>query len=430
MRPRPVHRLRRRLVVAFTVFALLIASVFGVYSLVFMYAVEDSIFNAQLDREAQAQRAYHARTGHWGLPADAAVQLHDSPATFPADLRTVFAEEPWRSEFGGEQGRHYHVKRLQASPSMPPAWLVYEVSEQLVVRPVRDRVVLLLGGTALGMILVAILLGLWLARRATRPLYALVHEVEALQPPSGQRTHLADRFGDDEIGVLARALDGLSERVAAFIEREHAFTRDASHELRTPLSVISSAAGQLLGEAGLSARGQQHLQHIRLSALQLQQAMTALLALAREEPADACCGPVRLVPLLERVIVEQSPLLASRPVDVQLSVPHGAALRAPEAALQVVLANLIGNAFAHTPQGTVSITFETGVLQVYNTASSTPSLGSWPTPRPFQKRADSSGSGLGLEIMRRLCDHHGLHLDIQANDGGVHAQLRGQQCGP
>ncbi|WP_032968668.1 hypothetical protein, partial [Stenotrophomonas maltophilia] len=105
MRPRPVHRLRRRLVVAFTVFALLIASVFGVYSLVFMYAVEDSIFNAQLDREAQAQRAYHARTGHWGLPADAAVQLHDSPATFPADLRTVFAEEPWRSEFGGEQGR-------------------------------------------------------------------------------------------------------------------------------------------------------------------------------------------------------------------------------------------------------------------------------------------------------------------------------------
>ena len=107
MRPRPVHRLRRRLVVAFTVFALLIASVFGMYSLVFMYAVEDSIFNAQLDREAEAQRAYHARTGHWRLPADAAVQLHGSPATFPSDLRAEFAQEPWRSEFGGQQGRHH-----------------------------------------------------------------------------------------------------------------------------------------------------------------------------------------------------------------------------------------------------------------------------------------------------------------------------------
>ncbi|MFV1847155.1 sensor histidine kinase [Stenotrophomonas maltophilia] len=430
MKARPVQHLRRRLVFAFTAFALLIATVFGLYSLVFMYAVEDSLFNAQLAREAQAQLAQHARDGRWRTPADAAVQLHASPSTFPADLRRVFADEPWRSEFTGDEGRHYHLRQLTPAASTPPAWLVSEVSSQLVVRPIRDNVVMLLAGTALVMVLLAIVLGMWLAHRVTRRLYALVEEVEILQPMAGHGTELAARFDGDEIGVLARALDGLSARVAAFVAREHAFTRDASHELRTPLTVISGAAGQLLGEPGLSERGRQHVQHVRLSALQLQQAVAALLALAREEPAGHRAEPVRLVPLLERVIVEQSPLLASRPVQVQLVVPDDATLRAPEAALHVVLANLIGNAFAHTAHGQVLIALDAGHLLVHNTTDTTPSLGNWPEPRPFDKRAGSRGSGLGLEIMRRLCSHHGLHLDIRVERDGVSARLRGQASGP
>ena len=426
MKPRPTQRLRRRLVITFTAFALFTAMVFGTYSLVFMYVVEDSIFNAQLDREARAQLARHAHEGDWGTPADAAIQLHYSPSTFPDDLRSEFAKEPWRSEFAGVDGRHYHLKRIDPPAGTSPAWLVSEVSAQLVVRPIRDRVVMLLAGTALLVLIAAIALGMWLAHRSTRSLYVLVEEVEALQPEPGHGMRLAARFDDDEIGVLARALDGLSARVAAFLAREQAFTRDASHELRTPLSVISSAAGQLSSEPELSERGRQHVQHIRLSALQLQQAIAALLALAREETASHGAPPVKLVPLLERVIIEQSPLLAARPVEVRLDVPNEATLRAPEAALRVVLANLVGNAFAHTAQGEVLIAWQDGHLLVHNTAGTSPFLGNWPEPRPFDKRAGSEGNGLGLDIMRRLCSHYGLELVIQHGGEGVMARLTGQ----
>lgn len=426
MKGRPIQRLRRRLVITFTAFALFTAMVFGTYSLVFMYVVEDSIFNAQLDREARAQLARHAHQGDWQAPADAGIQLHRSPATFPDDLRSEFAKEPWRSEFAGIDGRHYHLKRIDPPAGALPAWLVSEVSAQLVVRPIRDRVVMLLAGTALLVLIGAIVLGIWLARRSTRSLYALVEEVEALQPEPGRGVRLAAHFGDDEIGVLARALDGLSARVAAFVAREHAFTRDASHELRTPLSVISSAAAQLASESSLSERGRQHVLHIRLSALQLQQAIAALLALAREEAVGHGAAPVKLVPLLERVVIEQSPLLAARPVEVQLSVADGAALRAPEAALRVVLANLVGNAFAHTAQGQVLIEWQDGHLLVHNTAGTSPFLGHWPEPRPFDKRDGSEGNGLGLDIMRRLCSHYGLELVIQHDGGRVMARLRGQ----
>lgn len=422
---RPVQRLRQRLVLAFAGFAVLVASVFGLYAMVFMYAVEDSVFDAQLAREADAQQAAYARDGNWRVPGDTGIQLYRDPARFPDDLRGDFLREPWRSEFSGQDGRHYHVRRLDRPPPATPAWLVAEVSRQLVVRPIRDRVMLLLASTAVLMVLLAIGLGAWLARRGTRPLYRLVQRVEALplQPQAGST--LAAEFTDDEIGVLARALDRLSQRVADVVAREHAFTRDASHELRTPLAVISGAAGQLLDEPGLSPRGQQHVQHIRLSALQLQQAVAALLALAREEVDASAATQVRLVPLLERVIIEQSPLLGTRPVEVQLEVPDDASLRAPEPALRMVLANLVGNAFAHTPHGSVRIALHEGDLLVHNRTSADASLRNWPQPRRFDKGDDSPGSGLGLEIMRRLCDHHGLQLRMDADEDGVCARLRG-----
>lgn len=216
---RPVRQLRRHLVLAFTAFTVLVASVFGLYAVVFMYAVEDSVFEAQLAREAAVQLATHAARGDWRAPADNGIVLYRDPARFPADLKPGFAQEPWRSEFSGREGRHYHVRHLQPPAPAAPAWLVAEVSRQLVVRPIRDRVVMVLACTALVMVLLAIVLGVWLARRGTCPLYRLVHRVETLpvQPQGGSA--LASEFADDEIGVLARALDRLSQRVSAFVAR-------------------------------------------------------------------------------------------------------------------------------------------------------------------------------------------------------------------
>jgi len=170
---RPVRRLRRHLVLAFTAFTVLVAAVFGLYAVVFMYAVEDSVFEAQLAREAAVQLATHAAGGDWRAPADTGIVLYRDPARFPADLKPGFAQEPWRSEFSGREGRHYHVRQLQPPAPAAPAWLVAEVSRQLVVRPIRDRVVMVLACTALVMVLLAIWLGVWLARRGTRPPYRL-----------------------------------------------------------------------------------------------------------------------------------------------------------------------------------------------------------------------------------------------------------------
>ncbi len=407
----PAHRLQTRLMFAFAGFTLLVAVVFGLYAMVFTYAVEDEFFDAMLRQEAQAQLRQHREHGRWSTPRDESVRLYDDPSAFPPDLQRARAGEPWRREFAGDDGRHYHLREVTPPLPAKPAWLVAEVSGQLVVRPMRERILALLAGSGALLVVLSLALGYWLARRTTGPLSRLAGLMDAMGPDR-PLPPFAQGFGEDEVGLLARGLEALSERVQAFIAREQEFTRDASHELRTPLAVIRSASERLLAQPGLPAAARRHLMHMLQSAGQLEQTVTMLLSLAREAP-PAVAEPVALLPLLERVIVEQSPLLEDKPVEVRLDVERDARLTAPPAVLHVLVSNLVGNAFAHTQAGEVRIDIADGRLRIANTGEVAPG---WPQDEAIGKREGSSGFGLGLTIVRRLCQRHAIDLRIERGD--------------
>jgi methyl-accepting chemotaxis protein len=282
----PARRLQRRMMLVFTVFTLGVAGLFALYAVAFMYTVEDRFFNDQLAEEAGFQLQQHAATGRWSAPRNSHIRLYVAPEAFPGDLSQAHAESPRGTEFPGEDGRHYHVLRLETS-SAEAAWLVTETSAQLVVRPMRERVVQLLAWSAVVVVALALLLAYWLARRTAAPLERLAAVVESMRPGE-LPDRLPGQFPNDEVGVLARGLESLIRRVREFIAREQEFTRDASHELRTPLTVIRSAGERLASEPGLRDSARRHLENILQSAGQLEQTITTLLALARE---DATPGP-------------------------------------------------------------------------------------------------------------------------------------------
>ncbi|HUG73023.1 MAG TPA: HAMP domain-containing sensor histidine kinase, partial [Steroidobacteraceae bacterium] len=304
-----------------------------------------------------------------------------------------------------------------------PAWLVAEVSGQLVVRPMREQLFQVLAWTGLLVVALALGLGYWLARRTAKPLSRLATLVEGMSPEH-MPTSFAQDFADDEVGVLARGLEGLIGRVRAFIAREQEFTRDASHELRTPLAVIRGATERLAAEPHLSNDGRRHLEHVRQSAAQLEQTVTTLLSLAREDAAgELMTAPVALLPVLERVIVEQSRLLEGKPVTVEVQVPPAMTFALPAPVLHILLSNLVGNAFAHAECGQVRIELAQGRLCIANRSSSLSADDLSDLYQPFRKREGSAGFGLGLSIVRRLCDRHAIDLRIDSTGDEIHASF-------
>ena len=420
---RPRQTLRRRLMLVFAAFSLAISGVFALYALAFAYTTEDGFFAAQLADEAARQREFHRRHGDWSAPRTPGMRLYRDIAAMPRDLRSALREEPQRVEIAGNQGRHYHLAAVGDAHGPAKAWLVYEVSDRLVVRPVRSRWLWLLAITGLGMTLLSLIAGAWLSHRIATPLWRLSDTVAQLRPDALPE-RLLQGDADDEVGTLARGLDSMIGRIREFIERERSFTRDASHELRTPLAVIRSAAERMARDPGLADASREQLAHIHQSATQLEQTLATLLAMAREQDAE----PAESVPLLavvERAIVEQSPLLGERAIALDVDLPADHRVRCPRSVLHILLSNLIGNAFAHATHGTIRIDLHGGRLRIANHGHAIPADLRDHLHEPHRKREGSAGFGLGLSIAQRLCERHGMTLVIEHDDSGETRALVG-----
>ncbi len=412
------RHLRRRLTIVFATFVAVVGLVYGVFVLGVAYGIEDLFFERMLTEEAAvAERDFRTR-GAWPAPRRGFMRVYADTRELPPGIAHVLAEEPERSEIAGNDGRYYHVRRLNASR---PAWLVAEVSDELVVRPLRGRLIRLIVIVLLLLITIAVLLAIWVARRTTAPLSRLTTLVEGITPSALPR-EIARDFGDDEVGILARGLDGLTDRLRSFIAREQAFTRDASHELRTPLAVLRGTTERLLAAPALDPAQRALVVQAAQMVGHLNQTVHTLLTLAREDavPASDTMTPLRA--LVEEVVVELAVLLDGKAVEVSTTVTAEAALPAPEAVVRILLANLIGNAFAHSHAGTVTIAGEGRWLRISNSSHGHPTDGET-LVAPFVKGEHSAGWGLGLSIVERLCERYHLVLQIDADADHFIAQL-------
>jgi signal transduction histidine kinase len=408
------QRLQRRLMAVFVAIPLGVSLLFGLFAWGVSYSIEDTFLEHVLDDEARLQRDHFAQHGRWAAPRTDIITLHADRSTLPANLASLLTDaEPRKREIAGDGGRTYYV--LGVNNSGAPPWLVAEARRYLVVRPMRD---LLLGWLlAWGIAIAALMLALawWLARYMSKPLEQLALRV-AEAAPENLPEQLAQGLRDDEVGAVARRFDALIDRTREFIAREQAFTRDASHELRTPLAVLGMAIERLQAEPGVPASVRRQLTPMREATELMAQTVNTLLLLAREGNVTIS-APVAVLPLVERWVVAHAEWLDSQALTLDLRLHRDDCLCVPEPVLQLVVAGLLGNAFSHGSRGgQVRIELDAGALCIRNPSAGLPEgVGD-----EFIKGESSTGSGLGLSIVRRLLERHGASLHID------HAQ--GQTC--
>ena len=430
-------RLQRRLMLAFAGYTLLVGALMGGLAMAFVYAVEDSFFASALQDEATRQQAHRSVQGSWMTPALPFMRLYARGEGLPTDLASELVARPQRQEAAGAQGRHYHLQRLHADGSL----LVAEVSGQLVVRPLRQTLLAWLSVTGASLVLLALLLGWALARRMSAPLALLAGRV-AEGAPDALPQGLSRGLVRDEVGELAHHLETLHDRTRAFIDRERAFTADASHELRTPLAVLRIAVERLHADAPVLQRPL--LASMQAAVWQLQQTIELLLALARETPgargSQRSVPPIEqpLLPVLERMLLANAPLLDQLDVQVGLQVPAGLTRPWPPALTQVLVSNLLANAITHAQRAPADRSDAPGCALRVEIEADAASLRVWnPSVGPLvvlqnddasssrgNAHPGSSGLGLGLSIVRRLAEQHRLSLNLHHADGHTCVTLR------
>ncbi len=417
--PHARSSLQTRLMVAMGAFVLALVALYTVYALAFAYTVEDEFIARALAQEASRIEAERAGAGRWPLLEGPHLTLVTRVEDLPAELRPLVLAEPNRREFAGSEGRHYHLHPLRVGEAS--AWLVAEVSQQLVFRGMRAVVLEILGYSALAALAVGLLIAWWVARRTTRPLRALATAVQRLDadrlPPSLPTLHVG--ASDAEVETLMHGLDDLLRRIGEHIAREQAFTRDASHELRTPLAVILSQVEALAANPALPSALRPALDQIEAAARGQADTLDALLELARAQPG--LVAPVPLLPAVERAIVMQSARRVREDLEFEIDIPPATRTAIRPAVLRIVLANLIGNVYAHADPGPVRIDLHEDRCRIRNRATHGLDGGT---------QRGSAGLGIGLSIVRRLDEQHGLGLRIEAIGEEVEASFALHPAGP
>jgi signal transduction histidine kinase len=325
----------------------------------------------------------------------------------PPPLRTL---APGHHQIGtGADEKHVAVRDLDGTRYM----VVYDAGAH-EVREARFRQLLYL---AFGTIaVVSVVLGYWIAGVLTRQLRELAARVARLHPDA-PHPPLERPDHDREVAALARALDEYQTRIVDMIRREQEFTSNASHELRTPLTAIRTSCELLLSEPALPHKARSRVEHMDIAARQMTERIEVLLLLARShEPEE-----VETVSLRRCVEDAAYPLLDEiehKNLDFQLAIPESQLVEVDRKALQVVLSNLIKNAVRYTDRGYVRVTYEAPRVIVSDSGAG---IAPEHQPQLFERyfRADNrpEGLGLGLAIVRRICDHFGWSIEVKSAPG-------------
>jgi signal transduction histidine kinase len=304
------------------------------------------------------------------------------------------------------------------------------------------RLWLFLAGGVIGGTVLALLAGLAVADRAMKPitrLTALARDITATRDPSRRMPVPA---ADDEIGELARTMDGMlealdearSERERAF-EQQREFVADASHELRTPLTSVQ--ANLELLEGSLADPDDRHAVSSALgSTRRMSRLVSDLLLLARADAGRQSARTGADLAEIARAALGEIELLADGS-DLRAEIEGPLALEGNPDELHRMVLNLLENALRHTPAGTdvllgAAREDDEAILTVSDSGPGLPeSLGD----QVFQRfvrgagPADTSGaggSGLGLAIVRAVAASHGgsVAADRDPRLGGARFTVR------
>ncbi|KZN44580.1 sensor histidine kinase [Pseudoalteromonas luteoviolacea] len=405
------RQLRTRIIAYFVGISLFISVLFGVVCFLFAYTIEDHLFNVILKDEANYV-SQQLSLGNTPVPRLEFIEYLEDKQQLPQFIQNILQESPNASEFSSQGDLHYHLMWLDQG------LLLAEVSEQLVVRKLKlgmFNFMLVALGIVLLVAIILAYLSLAMAKKLLKPLDKLV-EIVSEAPVEKLPQNFSDQFVKDEIGGFARTLEQALDRIRKFIDREQAFTRDASHELRTPIAVTQGAL-TLLKQEKLSEKQLQLVNRAAAAQAQMTQSVELLLALAREETIQQT--NVKLLPIVESCVLQQAPKIANKDISVEVNVSSNAAIAVGESALNLILSNLIGNAFSHVESGSVTVSFTDNTLSIIDTGQGIPNE---ILDRIFEsgiKSESSKGLGMGLSIVYRLCQRLDIDLSLESNQQGT-----------
>ncbi|MCM3127368.1 sensor histidine kinase [Paenibacillus provencensis] len=305
-----------------------------------------------------------------------------------------------------------------------------------------DRLLLILIYVSSITLVLAMSVGLFLARKSMRPLIHIIDAADGIQSGNDLSIRIEYNGPNDEIGKLITTVNNMLERTEGFFKEledayaaQRRFVSDASHELRTPLTTIRGNTDFLKklwdpDPEDRKALTNEMKEQITLEAIEdiadegrrMSRLVNDMLSLARADTGQTIdLNPTPLSILVKDVArrAQHLPRTAEWKYS-DFEVLNGTYVLGNKDYLQQMLFIFIENAFKYTPEGIVTLDAVVYNGQVGLRISDTGiGMDKNEVPYIFDRfyRADESrgitkGTGLGLSIAKWIIDEHNGSVEV------------------
>ncbi len=270
--------------------------------------------------------------------------------------------------------------------------------------------------------------GWWITRKALAPMTALTEAVEQIHERNLNSPLVRTGTGD-ELDRLTDVFNAMTARLDGSFQRIREFTLHASHELKTPLTVLRGELETALQEEHLSAAQKERLLSQMDEIERLAKIVDGLTLLTKADAGQVKLHfeTLRLDDLVRESFADAKILAQPQNIRVNLEVCEEISLPGDRHRLRQLLLNLTDNAIKYNqPDGMVKISLRrvenSAELNIENSGAGIPPE---VLPRVFERffRGDAShsqtveGCGLGLSIVQWIALSHNGSIQIASEPG-------------
>jgi heavy metal sensor kinase len=276
-------------------------------------------------------------------------------------------------------------------------------------------------------VLVAALIGWFMAKRATTGLQAVARTARHItEGDLGRRVPVNEK--GDEIDQLAVTFNRMLDRIQALVTNIREISDNIAHDLKSPVTRIRGLAEITLTTGKTLAEYESMAAETIEACDRLLDMINTMLAISKTEAGvdDLNVEPIDLAALIHEACDLFEPMAEDKGVNISCDIPGPCVISGDRRMVQRMTANLIDNAVKYTPSGgSVHIFLTTTennvvVMQITDTG-----IGISSSDLPFifnrfyrcDKSRSQTGAGLGLCLARAVARAHGGDIRVKSEPG-------------
>jgi signal transduction histidine kinase len=257
------------------------------------------------------------------------------------------------------------------------------------------------------------------------PFYATLdkmknYDIQEVRPISSEKTAIK------EFRELNSAITALTKRAEnAYMSQKH-FIENTSHEIQTPLAVMKSKIELAFQNPNLPDEYVKLLLELNQSLTKLSKLNKALLLLSRiENDQFVERQKIAVSGCLREALGYFEEKIRAKGLQVNQFFEAGVYISANKIIFEILINNLIKNSIYHNQEhGSIDIHLKSGHLLIKNTAKNV-SEESQEIPSRYQADPSNSNStGLGLSIVKKICEVSQMNYEISTQKGFFIFDLR------